>query len=231
MRTAGIIGGMGPLATVDLFAKITKLTKAETDQEHIPVLIDSNTNIADRTAAILAGGASPVPELVRSALRLECMGADMLAMSCNTAHYFADEIKKYTRLPLVHMIDETAQEAKRRGYRRVGLLATTGTCQTGIYDKAFAAQGVELIKPDDELEAHIMDLIYRGVKAGIVDYPLAGVTKTLAALKEAGAEVFILGCTELPLAFSMYHIDEPSIDPTETLARRIIELAGKQVVG
>lgn len=230
MKTIGILGGMGPLATVDLFAKIVKHTKAQTDQDHIPILIDNNTRVPDRTAAILEGGEDPVPELVRSALRLEAMGADALLMACNTAHYFSDEIRRFARIPLLHLIEEAAKEAKARGLECVGLLATDGTCRTGIYDRAFEAQGVRLLKPPAALEAHVMDIIYKGVKAGAAAYPLDGIYETIAELKSCGAQSFVLGCTELPLAVEMYRIDAPVIDPTEVLARCAIRFAGKEIV-
>lgn len=230
MKTIGIIGGMGPLAAADLFTKITKLTAAKSDQEHIHVLVDSNTSIPDRTAAILAGGENPVPEMVRSALRLENMGADVLVMSCNTAHYFIDDVRKFTKLPVLHMPEETAIEAKKRGYRCVGLLATEGTCQTGIYDRAFERHGVQVVKPPAALEKHIMKMIYEGIKAGLTEYPLEGVRETMEELKSRGAECFILGCTELPLAFDLYGIKALTIDPTEVLARRAIEFVGGKCI-
>ncbi|WP_199883852.1 cysteate racemase [Anaerosinus massiliensis] len=230
MKKIGIIGGMGPMATVDLFSKITRLTKAKSDQEHIHILVDSNTSIPDRTKAILENGEDPVPEMVRSALNLEAMGADVLLMSCNTAHYFYDRIKKFTHVTMLNMIQETAQEVKRRNIRCVGLLATEGTCRTGIYDQAFSAQGIQVVKPEGIFEQHIMDLIYDGVKAGRADYPLDGVNKVLTELKKRGAEVFILGCTELPLAFEMYKIKENVIDPTEVLARKVVALAQQETV-
>jgi aspartate racemase len=230
MKKIGIIGGMGPMATVDLFSKITMLTQAKSDQEHIHILVDSNTAIPDRTKAILEGGEDPVPEMVRSALSLEAMGADVLLMSCNTAHYFYDRIKQFTHVSILNMIEETAREAKRRKISCVGLLATEGTCRTEIYDKAFKAQGIKVLKPEGQLEQSIMDLIYKGVKAGCTDYPLDDVYKVLAELKKQGAEVFILGCTELPLAFQMYGIKEEIIDPTEVLARKVVTFAKEETV-
>lgn len=230
MKTVGILGGMGPLATVDLFAKITKLTQAANDQEHIHILIDSNTNIPDRTKAILENGTSPLEEMVRSALRLENMGADFLIVPCNTAHYFIDKVRKFTKLPFIHMIEETAKEAKRLGVSSTGLLATEGTIKTKLYAEAFAKQGVKLITPSEENEKHIMSLIYQGVKAGASNYPMEGVNHTLAEMKNQGVEKFILGCTEMPLAVQMYHMDIPVIDPTEILARRTIEFAGGKTI-
>lgn len=230
MKTVGILGGMGPLATVDLFAKITRLTKAANDQEHLHILIDSNTNIPDRTRAISENGASPVKEMVRSALRLENMGADFLIIPCNTAHYFINRIKSFTRLPFINMIEETAKEAKRSGVSYAGLLATKGTIKTKLYTEAFVRQGVNLITPSEENEKHIMNLIYHGVKAGVSRYPLDGVNRTLKEMKNQGVEKFILGCTEMPLAVQMYHMDIPVIDPTEILARRTIECAGGKTI-
>jgi len=128
----GIIGGMGPLATADLFRKIICMTKAASDQEHIHIVIDNNTEIPDRTRAILYGGATPLPALARSALKLEVMGADLLLMACNTAHYFYDQMQPFIHVPMLHMPEETAFEVQRRGLTCVGLLATDGTCQTGI---------------------------------------------------------------------------------------------------
>lgn len=136
-KTIGIIGGMGPLATADLFRKIVMMTDAKCDQEHPRVLIDSNTNIPDRTAAILSGGENPLPQLACSARTLERAGADVLMMPCNTAHYFYDGVCAATKLPVLHMLRLTAEEIDRRRIKTVGLLATDGTIQTGIYERLF----------------------------------------------------------------------------------------------
>ena len=225
MKTIGILGGMGPLATADLFRKIIVMTPATSDQQHIRVLVDSNTAIPDRTNAILAGGESPLPEMVRSAIGLEGMGADFLLMPCNTAHYFYDALLPYVRVPVLHMIRETLREARSRGFRRVGLLATDGTCQTGVYDAVFAGGGVELIKPDAEGQAEVMRVIYQGVKAGAAHYDTESLECVFAALEAKGAETLILGCTELPLAFGMYGIVHAAIDPASVLAAAAIREA------
>ncbi|MBQ6692348.1 MAG: amino acid racemase, partial [Clostridia bacterium] len=123
-KTIGIIGGMGPLATADLFRKIVLLADVSSDQGHPRVLIDSNTEIPDRTAAILSGGENPIPALATSARTLERAGADVLMMPCNTAHFFYDGVKAATSLPILHMLQLTAEEIDRRGIKTVGLLAT-----------------------------------------------------------------------------------------------------------
>ena len=108
-KTIGIVGGMGPLATCDLFKKIVEITDAACDQYHVRVCIDSNTEISDRTAAILSGGKNPVPELVKSAVRLQGMGADVLIMPCNTAHYFYNQLVPFVDTPFLNMLEETAK--------------------------------------------------------------------------------------------------------------------------
>ena len=136
-KTIGILGGMGPLATCDLFSKITQITDASCDQEHVRICIDSNTEISDRTNAIIHHGKDPVPEMVKSAVRLQGLGADVLIMPCNTAHYFYDRILPFVDIPFLSMIDETAKVISDRGLRKIGLLATDGTLQTAVYEKAF----------------------------------------------------------------------------------------------
>ena len=136
-KKVGIIGGMGPLATADLFEKITHLTKADADSKHIHVIIDSDTSIPDRTAAILGLGPDPTDELKAAAKRLENAGADILLMPCNTAHYFYPAIQASTKCPILHMLRLTAEEIKSRGHIKVALLATDGTVKTGIYAKLF----------------------------------------------------------------------------------------------
>ena len=224
MKTLGIIGGMGPLASCDLLKKIILNTAAGCDQEHIPVLLDSNTAIPDRTAAILSGGASPIPELCKSAKRLEAAGADVLCMSCNTAHYFYDDVAAAVSVPVLHMPRLTAAYTEEAHIHRAALLATDGTIQSGVYQKEF--HNTELIVPDPEGQAAVMAMIYDGVKGGNAAFDTSAVKKTLQRLSEQGAEAFILGCTELPIAFEQYHLPGKTIDPTLVLARAAIQFCG-----
>ncbi len=230
-KTIGIIGGMGPLATADLFRKIVLMTDAKCDQEHPRVLIDCNTGIPDRTAAILSGGENPLPQLAASARKLERAGADVLMMPCNTAHYFYDEVCAATRLPVLHMLRLTAEEIDRRGVRTVGLLATDGTIATGIYERLFEGHGVKVLKPDAEGQKRIMALIYDGVKAGNAAFDAGPVRMVLDGMLAAGAACFVLGCTELPIAFQDYGLPYPAVDPTAVLARAAIAFAGCPVKG
>ena len=229
-KTIGIIGGMGPLATADLFTKIVSNTKAGCDREHIRVLIDNNTNIPDRTAAILHGGADPVPALTESAKLLQNMGADFLIMPCNTAHYFYDYVSGAVNIPVLHMIEKTRDALSKKGIKKAGLLATDGTIGSGIYQKVFESSGIELIKPSESGQKHIMDLIYKGVKAGDVNFDTKNVCAALDDLAEKGAEVLILGCTELPVAEKIYGLEYNTCDPTLELAKAAIEYAGYEVI-
>lgn len=229
-KTIGIIGGMGPLATADLFEKIVGHTKAACDQEHLHVVIDSNTNIPDRTAALLHGGADPLPELVKSAGRLEKMGADVLIMPCNTAHNYYDGIAAAVSVPVLHMVRLTAQALVERGVKKAGLLATDGTVRTGIYQKSFAGSGVELLTPDEAGQRAVMEMIYQGVKAGDMAFDAQPARRAMERLLAAGAEVLILGCTELPLAVKLYGIALPAVDPTLELALEAIRFAGGETV-
>ena len=229
-KTIGIIGGMGPLATADLLEKIILHTKAACDQDHLRVFIDSNTNIPDRTAAILQGGADTVPELTASARGLERQGAELLLMPCNTAHYFYDAVQASVSVPVLHMIRLTAQALRERGVRTAGLLATDGTVQTGLYQQCFEGAGIRLLIPDGPGQRAIMDMTYAGVKAGNLDYDASAAREAMEALLRRGAETLILGCTELPLAVKQYGIDLPAADPTLELALAAIRQAGGETI-
>ncbi|RKD27525.1 aspartate racemase [Caminicella sporogenes DSM 14501] len=230
MKTIGILGGMGPLATADLLKKIITLTDANGDNEHIPVIVDNNTQIPDRTEYIINSGKDPTDYLIRSALRLEMMGADVIVMPCNTAHYFYDEIVKYIKIPFINMIEETAKETKKLypKVKKVALLATEGTNKSKIYDKVFSRYDLEIIKPDDCEQKYVTELIY-SIKAGKYNIELKNFKNVLYKFKNNNIDVFILGCTELPVAFEMFRIDEICIDPTKILACSAIKYVGKKV--
>lgn len=228
-KTIGILGGMGPLATCDLFRKIIRVTEAERDQQHVRVCIDSNTEIPDRTDAILYGGKDPLPEMLRSAKYLQETGADVLIMPCNTAHFFYRELAARVEVPVLNMIQETADVAAGRGIKRVGLLATDGTIRSGVYHRVFSEKGIEELLPDEAGQRQVMRLVYDGVKAGRCEYDTAGFRRTAEALLSKGAEVLVLGCTELPVALRMYGIDLPHIDPTLVLASRAVQFVGAPV--
>ena len=225
-KTIGILGGMGPAATCDLMQKIIARTVAANDREHIPQLVDCNTAIPDRTAALLHGGEDPVPQMLKSARRLQAMGADFLIMPCNTAHCFLPRLKPEINIPFVEMPKETVAYAAARGVKTAGLLATTGTVRSGLYAEAFAAAGIKTVVPSEKNQALVMDMIYNCVKAGKPCRPEAA-EKILAELRALGAEKFILACTELPLAFAeLGLLNNDCIDPSAVLARAAVLAAG-----
>jgi aspartate racemase len=229
-KSIGIIGGMGAAATCDLFNKVITMTDAKSDQEHIHIFIDCNTNIPDRTKAILGRGEDPVPEIVRSGIRLQSMGADVLVMPCNTAHYFYDRITPFFDIPLLNMLKLTAQEIKEREICKIGLLATDGTIKSGVYHAVLAEAGIDLVIPSPEKQTSVMDVIYNGIKASNRDIDLTEFYCAIDELFEQGAEILILGCTELPVAFDVFHIDRPVIDPTAVLAAAAIRFVDKPLV-
>lgn len=222
----GIVGGMGPMATWDLAGKITEETHAASDQEHVRVLVDSNTNIADRTAAIVGGGPSPVDEMRNSARLLERAGAAVLAMPCNTAHCFHGQVQDSVSIPLLHMPRLTAAELGGRGVARAAVLATDGALEAGIYASALEECSIRPVYPNAENQAIVMDMIYGHVKAGRLDFSRLPVERVLADVKEQGAEVLVLGCTELPVAFAALGRIEGTIDPTRVLARAAVAAVG-----
>ncbi len=229
-KTIGIIGGMGPLATADLFKKIVLNTKADTDQDHIKILIDNNTAIPDRTEAIINNGKNPVPQLTKSALSLWVMGAQILVMPCNTAHYFRSEVQKSVDIPILSMIELTGESLLKKGIKTVGLLATEGTINSGIYQNVFVKMGIEILVPDEDEQIAVTDLIYNGVKAGKKDYDVTVVKGVMQNIIERGAETLVLGCTELPVAVDMYKLDFNVCDPTLELARGAIKAANGECI-
>ena len=224
-KVVGIIGGMGPGATALLFQKLIDYTDAAVDSEHIHIIIDNNTSIPDRTAAILAGDDTPAKYICESGKNLEQCGADLLVIPCNTSHYFYDVIQREMNIPVINMIRETAKVCIEKGYNKVGILATTGTCKTHTYDRELQKFGIESIYPDDEGQKKLMEIIYDQVKAGKrIDASI--IDQTLKKMTIKGAQAFILGCTELPLAIKNGDFGYQFLDSLEILAKKTVELAG-----
>jgi len=228
-KILGIVGGMGPLCTVDFFYKVVRHTRAQADAEHIHVIMDSDPAIPDRTEAILRQDNGCIDAIRVSVKKLVDAGAEVLAMPCNTAHVFFDEIEDAAGdVKFLNMVDATVDAVKRTSCKKVGLLATDGTVTGGIYQKKLTERGIEAVLPTEQGQKEVMGVIYDGIKAGKC-YDTAKLRKELDAMREAGAELFILGCTELPLAFDQYALDYPRIDTTEVLADAAIIACGYEV--
>lgn len=221
-KTIGILGGMGPMATCDLMSKIINNTEASCDQEHLRICVDNNTNIPDRTAAIVANGKDPRPEMIKSAVRLQMMGADVIIVPCNTAHLFLPDIEKCVDVPILHMPRETAKKLKAQGIKKAAILATDGTLQGGLYHRELEKEGITPFEPNTEEQKMIMSLIYDYVKAGKKYRHPEKIKKMEERFIEQGVECTILGCTELPIAFSTIKTSLPTIDPTTVLAQAAI---------
>lgn len=221
---------MGPLATVDLFEKIVLHTKADSDSDHIRILIENNPRIPDRTEAILNGGQSPVPFIVASAERLIEAGAALLLIPCITSHYFFDEIQKSCRVPIVNMLEETMTYLENNGVKKAFLFATTGTISTGVYNLYAKKHGVELIVPEGEDQRDVMGLIYDGVKKGDPNFDTARIQKLIDGICLDRDLPVVLGCTELPVAVKTYDLKGTFVDTTLILAKKAIEYAGYEQI-
>lgn len=227
MKTIGIIGGMGPAATIDLYKKIVDNTPAEKDQEHIHVIIDSYPQIEDRTEYILYGGKNPAPRLIESAKRLEAAGADALIMPCNTAHYFAKDIENIVNIPLIHIVKCSA-EAVKNNYpktKKIGLIATKGTIKAKIYNNILKDYGFETLTLPEKIENNIMDCIYKGVKAGKTEEYSRLFQQCIDEIADLGADLLIAGCTEIPLLMPYVKTKLPVIDATYELACAAVKFA------
>ncbi|HHX27787.1 MAG TPA: amino acid racemase [Firmicutes bacterium] len=222
-KTIGILGGMGPEATADLFLKIIKATPAEKDQEHLRVVIDSNPAIPDRTAFILGKGEDPTPVMVKTAKNVESLGADLIAIPCNTAHYFHDAIQGAVKVPVLHIMREVARLLKGH-VERVGILASTGTLKTELYERALGESGISVIVPRGDDQDEVMDAIY-SVKGGNLERGREIALRQGARLVEAGAQAVIAGCTEIPLVLSDGDLETPVVDATKVLAEACVRLA------
>ncbi len=228
-KIIGILGGMGPEATIDLFTRIVKGTRARRDQDHLRILIDNNPKVPDRTRAILGKGTSPLPELVRSGKTLEKAGADFIVIPCVTAHYFYEGLEKKLKIPVLHLVEETVRWVQKnlKGVRRLGLLATTGTIQSRLFQTAFGPTGIELIVSTPETQKRmVMEAIYgkKGIKAiGPSKGSKRLILRASQKLIQQGAEGVIAGCTEIPLVLKEGDLSVPVIDSIAILARVAIE--------
>ncbi|MHC1730086.1 MAG: aspartate/glutamate racemase family protein [Syntrophobacteraceae bacterium] len=229
-KAIGVLGGMGPEATLNFFRELIANTPARTDQEHLRVIIDSNPKIPDRTNAILHGGESPVPAMAAGCMALERAGADFIVIPCVTAHLFLEELRERVTLPLLSIFDATAEYIERchPGVRKVGLLATTGTIQGGLFQKRLIRCGVETLTPDSEDQLRVMSAIYdiKDANARRTREEISEEARAIACkLIDCGAEGITAGCTEIPLVLKAGDVAVPVFDPITILAKAAIAFA------
>ena len=229
-KKLGIIGGVGPLATMFIGEMIVRLTKATKDQEHIHTIIDNDTSIPDRTAYILdATKENPVPVLQNDAIKLANTGADLICIPCNTAHTFYEDLAQVSPVPVLHMIRATAKRASELGAKRVGILATDGTIFSKVYQKALEEQGIEPILPNANTQKLVMSVIYDYVKAGkeITQAQWDEIAHEMHVLQ---CDKLILGCTELSIVNKELKLGAYYIDSLIVLAETAIEACGYEVL-
>jgi aspartate racemase len=197
----GILGGMGPAATADFFTKLVRLTPAGCDQEHIPVLLRSQPQTPDRSAAILGTGASPLPALIAGLRQLVDHGALAIAIPCNSSHHWFDQLQGATRVPILHIADAAiaALPARRQREAPVAILATRGTLHSGYYQRKLEAAGYRWMLPGEGLQTEV-DAVIAGIKGGAPAAAAAALARAWRGLAEAGARAALMACTEIPVA-------------------------------
>jgi len=230
-KVIGILGGMGPEASVEFYRRILRHTPAKRDQDHLPVILFSNPKIPDRTEAILGVGDDPLPELTRTAQALVRAGADFLVIPCVTAHYFLPELQRRISKPVLSMIQTLLGELHsfQGRLKTLGLLATTGTLHTGLLQKPLQEAGFQILTPDaPSQETLVMGAIYgqQGIKAGfLTEENRYKLHMAASQLIRRGARAIIAACTEIPLLLRPEDIPVPLLDPLDILAKAAIKKA------
>ncbi len=227
----GILGGLGPMATVYFYEMLTSHTKAERDQDHMDIIISSRATTPDRTAFIVGESEiSPIGVMIEEGKRLRDFGAELISMPCNTAHYFYDELTSALDIPVVNILYETAAHIKRTGARTAGILATEGTARSGAYAHMCERVGLNCILPDSEHQALLTEIIYGEIKQG-KPADMEKFRRVSRHMTDRGADRLVLGCTELSLIKRDNALGEPYVDSLEVLAIRTIALCGKEPIG
>ena len=226
-KIVGILGGMGPEATIDLFQKIVDATPATRNENHLRIIIDNNPKLPDRQNAILHGGPSPTPAMIESGLLLVNAGADFIILGANTAHWFQPEMQRAVPVPILHIIEETANYVKTAlpEIRCVGLLATTGAMKTGMFPKAFEALGIHSLAPDEKEQTVVMDSIMEFKQNGLIEVARAALLGEVEKLRQRGAQAVIMGCTEVPIILKNAEAPVPLVDPNGIMADVVVRYA------
>ena len=225
-KTVGVLGGMGPEATVAFLGQLLAATPAARDQDHLHVIVDSNPAVPDRNRAVAGTGPSPAPVLAEMARRLEAAGAELLVMPCNAAHAFADAVLGAVDVPFLSILDATVDATRRhRGITRVGVLAAQGALQAHLYRDAFGGWGIRTVEPEGASRDRFMELLYR-IKRGDKGAEVRDAMSALAGdLIARGAEAIVAGCTEVPLVLAADRVPVPLVDSLHALAVATVEAA------
>lgn len=224
----GVIGGMGPEATIDFMIKVLRSTPAKTDSDHIRMVVDNNGKIPSRIEAILSNGISPVNEMIDMAKRLESYGVDFLVIPCNTAHYYYEEVKRSVNIPILNILQLTRKRVINQvpGIKRVGILASSAFLATGLYQQTFNIIGIELITPEESIQKSLMNVILAVKEGEVTDHHLIVVKNAIEGLSNNGAESVVIGCTELSvLTDRIIDAPVPLFDSSLILAEETVKLA------
>ncbi len=228
-KTVGVIGGLGPLATLDFFERILRRTSAVREQDHLRLIIDNNTKVPDRNAFVRGEGPSPAPALAASAKGLQDAGAELIVMACNTTHAWESDIRAAITVPFISIIDVTTEAAADFRPEAVGVLAVDACLEMKLYQNALAKAGIRPVLLTPDSQRTFMELIYR-IKSGDSGETVRRAMTTLARKLEAqGAEVIIAGCTEIPIVLTADDIEGELISSTDALVERTIVAAGAEV--
>ena len=228
-KTVGILGGMGPLATADLFTKIIQLTPAKVDQEHLRIIMDNHPQIVSRVDSINSIGESPLPQMIESARLLEKAGVDFIVMPCNTAHFWYDDIQNAIGIPMLSIITAAVEHVSGQSSgkpERILLLAREVTVRIDLFQEAFRNAGISLVIPAAD-EQELLERVVVGVKSGaIADNPwLEQFSSMLEGYRQQGITAVLAGCTELPLMFPYIKSDLKKFDTTMILAEKVVKAA------
>lgn len=228
-KAVGVIGGLGPFATLDFFERVLKRTRAQREQDHLRLLIDNNTKVPDRNAHMRGEGPSPGPALAASARGLQDAGADFIVMTCNTTHAWEADIRAAITVPFLSMVKETVDVAADLRPESVGVLAVDACLASGLYQNALMAAGIKPLLLTADSQKTFMELIYR-IKFGDSSDTVKRAMTTLARKLEAqGAEVIIAGCTEIPIVLTADDLEGELINSTDVLVERTILFAGGEL--
>lgn len=224
----GVLGGMGPLATLDFQHKLLDATEAESDQQHLPSVVWNVPQIADRQKALAGTGPSPLPQLLAGIDKLNQAGASHIVIPCNTAHHWYPQLSAASHAPILHIVDATVDTLLQVAQKpqRVGIIATKGTLDAGWYQQRLADQAIESITPsEDELDEWFVPGCY-AVKRGKLTEGGELLSRQATALLARGAQQLVLACTEVPVALRAVNAPflSKTLDPSQSLAERCSRL-------
>ncbi|MDY2941498.1 MAG: amino acid racemase [Varibaculum sp.] len=232
-KLVGVLGGLGPLATVYFMQTVIDLTDANNDQDNVDMIVTQHSSIPDRTAAIISNGESPVPAMVSDAKKLQEAGADFVVVPCNTATIFLNAVVDAVDIEVVNIVTETVSAISKRnpsGINNVAIMATEGTIASGIYQSALESANYSAMIPQRHTQKAITEMIYDYVKSGL-KVPAELFYNQVRTLRDCGADAVICGCTELSVVYKDLAVTDPRIiDSLETLARLTILKSGKTLI-